>query len=104
MSENFISDNYYILVSCFIMAWSKLTEVVEVVCLIKEWDNGNWDNVIKMFKIQQLLMIKLSNKRDSQNFLSGPKVKLCTQCKMETLGFEKKKYKISTVWKISNHP
>lgn len=48
MSENFISDNYYILVSCFIMAWSTLTEVVEVVCLIKEWDNGNRDNVIKI--------------------------------------------------------
>lgn len=76
MSENFISDNYYILVSCFIMAWSTLTEVVEVVCLIKEWDNGNRDNVIKIFKIEQVSMIKMSNKRAFTRFLRGDFKKL----------------------------
>lgn len=38
------------------MAWSKL---VVVVCLIKEWDNGNRDNIIKIFEIEQLLDEKI---------------------------------------------
>lgn len=82
MSENFISDNYYILVSCFIMAWSTPTEVVEVVCLIKEWDNGNRDNVIKIFKIAQVSMIKTSNKRAFTKIFKGRLHKLT----METSG------------------